>query len=132
MTELAQRWRKYLKEEIWTLHDEKYWTLPFDYNEMKDRDSPLYNTLKQSQLVIFKGDLNYRKLMGDINWDHSEKFEVAIRSFKPTNIVALRTVKCDLICGLPSGKSKELTEKDPMWMRTGEYGIIQFYQHKTA
>lgn len=99
---------------------------------MKDRDSPLYNTLKQSQLVIFKGDLNYRKLMGDINWDHSEKFEVAIRSFKPTNIVALRTVKCDLICGLPSGKSKELTEKDPMWMRTGEYGIIQFYQHKTA
>lgn len=130
LTELTQRWRTYFRKGVWTLHDEKYWTTPFDYNDMKDRDSALFNSLSQSQLIIFKGDLNYRKLLGDINWDHSQKFEIALRAFRPTSILSLRTVKCDLICGLPHGKSKELTEKDPIWMRTGEYGLIKLYVHK--
>lgn len=130
LTELTLRWKKYFQDGIWTLYDEKYWTTPFDYNDMKDRDSALFNSLSQSQLIIFKGDLNYRKLLGDINWDHSEKFEIALRAFRPTNILTLRTIKCDLICGLPPGKTKELTEKDPIWMRTGEYGLIKLYVHK--
>lgn len=38
----------------------------------------------------------------------------------------LRTVKADLICELKDGVAEELQKLDPMWMETGQYGVIQF------
>lgn len=46
--------------------------------------------------------------------------------FIPTNICALRTIKADLVCELKDGIAEELSSKDPMWMETGQYGLIQF------
>lgn len=86
----------------------------------------LYEQLKQSSLIIFKGDLNYRKLLGDYNWDFCEKFKKCLRDFQPTNLCALRTVKADLICGLTPGVSEELFKVNPEWMLTGEYALIQY------
>jgi hypothetical protein len=42
-----------------------YWTLPYDYAAMAARDPRLYADLGGAALVVFKGDLNYRKLVGD-------------------------------------------------------------------
>lgn len=46
--------------------------------------------------------------------------------FHPTNLCALRTIKADLVAEIPDPISMELSEKDPMWMETGLYGLIQF------
>lgn len=125
LTALSMRWKKYLEDGIWSILDEKYWTLPFDFNEMIIKDPILYNSLAQSNLVIFKGDLNYRKLFSDINWDFSEKFQSALRDFLPTSLLSLRTIKSDMVCGLLPESTEEL-KKDKMWMRTGDYAVIQF------
>ena len=129
LSNLSDRWKKYLEDGTWCILDENYWTLPFDFNVMKVEDKELYNSLCESKLVIFKGDLNYRKLLSDINWDPCESFQTVLRDFKPTSVLSLRTVKADLICGLPVGKYEEITQKNKMWMRTGEYAVIQFYCH---
>lgn len=94
---------------------------------MKVETPQLYNKLSEAILIIFKGDLNYRKLMGDINWDYETDLKTALRGFQPTNIVTLRTVKADLIVGVPHKKVNELFSKQENWMETGQYGLIHSY-----
>ncbi|KAK2589366.1 hypothetical protein KPH14_007908 [Odynerus spinipes] len=115
----------YLENNTWTIEEESYWTTFYDFAEMKEKDKALYAKLSDAKLVIFKGDLNYRKLLGDINWDYTTSFKESLRGFLPTNILSLRTIKSDLCVGLPSGKAEMLFEKDENWMFTGEYAVIQ-------
>ncbi|XP_035728780.1 damage-control phosphatase ARMT1-like isoform X1 [Vespa mandarinia] len=121
----AQLSYDYLKNNIWTIEEESYWTSPYDFAEMKEKDKVLYAKLSDAKLVIFKGDLNYRKLLGDINWEYTTSFMEALRGFRPTNILSLRTIKSDVCVGLPLGKGEMLYEKDENWMITGKYGLIQ-------
>lgn len=46
---------------------------------MKTEDSELYESLGEAAIVFFKGDLNYRKLMGEMNWPPTTTFEDALR-----------------------------------------------------
>lgn len=96
----AAVWSDRLKDGFWFLVEHEFWTSPFDYNEMPKRAPELYQTLKSSDLIIFKGDLNYRKLVGDIAWKPTTPFKTAIRDFHPAPLVALRTLKADVIVGL--------------------------------
>ncbi|XP_058459912.1 damage-control phosphatase ARMT1-like isoform X2 [Malaya genurostris] len=103
-----------------------FWTSPYEFHRMKEIDPRLYDELSQSGLLIFKGDLNYRKLLGDFNFSYTTPFRDTLRDFFPTNLCTLRTVKADLICGIAEGLSEKLYAKDDRWMVTGEYGVIQF------
>ncbi|CAD7089490.1 unnamed protein product [Hermetia illucens] len=124
---LGSRWKKYLENGKFELCPVNFfWTSPFEFYKMAENDKKLYTELGESKLVIFKGDLNYRKLIGDYNWDRTESFETCLRGFRPSNVCTLRTIKADLICGLKEGVGEELDKSDPDWMVTGKYGVIQF------
>ncbi|XP_017860197.1 PREDICTED: protein-glutamate O-methyltransferase [Drosophila arizonae] len=103
-----------------------FWTGPQSYFVMVDSNFELYRMLSQAQLAIFKGDLNYRKLLGDYIWDSTEEFITCLRGFRPTNMCAMRNVKCEVICGLPEGTADHLMRTDPTWMISGYYGVIQY------
>jgi hypothetical protein len=122
------RLKKYQEEKKLNFITNQFWTLYYPFNEMKRIDSQLYLDLSQSNLVLMKGDLNYRKLLGDLDWPHDTPLSVAARSFKPTSFAALRTLKCDLIAGLDSSNLnlKKIKENDQNWMISGDYGIVQF------
>jgi hypothetical protein len=122
------KWTKYFDEQKFYLVEppHHFWTSGLEYHKMKDVDPGLYELLSQSHLAFFKGDLNYRKLLGDLKWDTTVDFQIALQGFRPTNLCSLRTVKADLICGLNPGQSDQLYETDLKWMATGKYGVIQF------
>ena len=82
-------------------------------------------TLARSDLVISKGDANYRRLIGDCHWDPTTPFESAAGYF-PATIVALRTLKAELIVGLAPGQAEQLQTEDPSWRVNGKRGVIQF------
>lgn len=123
---------EYLQNNIWTIEEENYWTGPYDFQQMKEKDKVLYAKLSDAKLLIFKGDLNYRKLLGDINWEYTTSFAKALGDFRPTHVISIRTVKCDLCVGLLPGKAESLFEKDENWMFTGEYGVIQATNESTC
>ena len=115
---------------------------------MPSASPSLYSELSStSSLVIFKGDLNYRKLLGDRAWPHETPFDVSLAGFRPAPLLTLRTMvgnfirfyvnnrshgchcflqKADLVSGLPPGRSESLMASEPDWMITGKWALIQF------
>ncbi|UMM30206.1 hypothetical protein L5515_012184 [Caenorhabditis briggsae] len=105
-----------------------FWISPHPYCDMQEKAPELYEELTTSSLVIFKGDLNYRKLVGDRDWDLNTSFKKAVRGFDPCPILALRTLKAETIAGLTDEVLNILLEKfdeDNSWMTSGEYAVCQ-------
>ncbi|KAK4873328.1 hypothetical protein RN001_015357 [Aquatica leii] len=123
---LGDRWSKHLKEKNWIVVDHKFFTMPIDYSYMPKEGSDLYKQLAEAKLVIFKGDLNYRKLFGEKNWEPSTPIDVGLQGFVPSKLAIVRTIKCQLVCGLDSGVAETIAQKSPDWEVTGMYGLIQF------
>lgn len=125
---LGQIWRQRVADRSMELVVHPFWTTSFEYSAMKERAPDLYSSLSRAIAVIFKGDLNYRKLIADRNWSYSEEFSSALQGFYPTNIVALRTLKADLVAGLPQGVAARACSENSDWMTTGQYAVLQVYK----
>ena len=65
---LFQQWAGFHSEGQLVIRPNRYWTLGGSYWRLPKSDSSLLEDLKQSELVMFKGDLNYRKLTGDVSF----------------------------------------------------------------
>lgn len=126
LSQLGQRWSNFVDSGKFQLQEVNYfWTTGYEYKFLEKIDPKLHKLLSESKLTIFKGDLNYRKLLGDVNWDPETTFKTALQGFGPTNICSLRTVKADCICDVKKELVENLSKSEPNWMETGNYGVIQ-------
>ncbi|XP_059483275.1 damage-control phosphatase ARMT1-like [Neocloeon triangulifer] len=124
MPELGSRWRSHFHSGKWILHPSaksSFWTLPHAFGKMQEVDPELFEVLNNSGLVIFKGDLNYRKLVGDLNWSPETELKVALEGC-PTPLLALRTLKADVVVGL---EKSVVSKMEGDWMVSGEYAVMQ-------
>ena len=64
---LFEHWGGLHEEGSLILRPNRFWTAPGSFWRMPSIESELVEDLKESELVIFKGDLNYRKLTGDVS-----------------------------------------------------------------
>ena len=65
---LFREWSGFYAEGQLLLRPNGFWTEGGSYWRLPTSDPRLHEDLKESQLVIFKGDLNYRKLTGDVSF----------------------------------------------------------------
>ena len=128
---LGQCWRERLISGSLVLEVHPFWTTSYEYSAMQRVAPDLYSSLSKATLVVFKGDLNYRKLIADRNWSYCEDFGSALQGFHPTNVAALRTLKADLVTGLPLGAADRAKSENKDWMTTGQYAVIQVYRVNT-
>jgi damage-control phosphatase, subfamily III len=63
---LFDHWSRLHSEGQLILRPNRFWTQAGSFWRMPQTAKELFGDLKQSELVIFKGDLNYRKLTGDV------------------------------------------------------------------
>lgn len=122
----VQRWGARLRSHVENgrlhLRAHPFWTSPLAFWDLPDG---LRADLRQSDLLISKGDANYRRLLGDRHWPFTTPF-AAILAYAPAPLVALRTLKAELAAGLTAEQIARLNETDPEWMVNGRWGVIQF------
>jgi hypothetical protein len=80
--------------------------------------------LRGVDLVMLKGDVNYRRLLGDAHWPPTTPFEQATAYF-PAPLLALRTLKAELVVGLRVDEAERRQAQDPDWLVNGRYGLVQ-------
>jgi hypothetical protein len=134
---LVRRWSKFLAEGQLILRSNRFWTEGGSYWRLPTSDPRLHEDLKESELVVFKGDLNYRKLTGDAMWDPTTPFTKAIGSMGPgsgVNVLALRTCKADVVVGLKAGEDERLRAIEGgggdsgvrKWAWNGKWAVVSF------
>lgn len=109
---------------------ERFHILPHPYWNSSDfiwhMPKTLSHLLNDARMVIFKGDANYRRVVGDAMWAVETSFS-DILSFINAPVMCLRTLKSDTLIGLPSAETaQKLNTIDPKWRNNGKRGVIQF------
>lgn len=85
----------------------------------------LVEAIGGAALTVFKGDLNYRRLVGDRLWPETTPF-AALTAYLPGPVAALRTCKSDVAVGLTERTVAELDASEPNWRFAGKHAVIQF------
>jgi uncharacterized protein with ATP-grasp and redox domains len=103
------------------LREDPFWTSPLPLWEMP---AELRQTLTQARMIIAKGDANYRRVLGDRHWPPVTPLS-QVASYLPAPLLALRTLKSEVVVGLAPGQAEITALADPDWMNDGQWGLIQ-------
>jgi len=142
---MIKRWEKYVDEGIFALSVPaatplgggsdgaaqlaEFWTSPAPYWDMRIHAPSLWKGLKASDLVIFKGDLNYRKLTGDVQWPAWTAFSTALGPLAGSfTLLSLRTNKADVVVGVEREVAEKLDGSGSKWRVDGRYALISFLE----
>ncbi|WP_329336251.1 damage-control phosphatase ARMT1 family protein [Streptomyces sp. NBC_01352] len=95
---------------------------PLPYADMPD---DLRTELAGATLTVVKGDLNYRRLVGDRMWPPTTPFAEVTAHF-PGRVAALRTLKSDVVTGLDADTEAALVAAEGQrWRTGGTHALIQ-------
>lgn len=136
---LFDDWSRLHADGQLVLRPNAFWTAAGSYWRMPATHPDLYADLRCAELVVFKGDLNGRKLAGDCEWDAATPFAESLGPLaekgKGLRVLELRTLKADVAVGLPQGKDDELRRTEGgggeggarKWAWTGKWAVVLFH-----
>ncbi|GMF30829.1 unnamed protein product [Phytophthora lilii] len=119
---LGKRLAEFVSKEQLEVRPDIFWNLYTFYWEMPSELQTRW--AREAALVIIKGDLNYRRLLGDRLWPPSTPIDEVV-PYLPTAFVSFRTMKSPLVAGIPADTVKKLDKEDPKWRFNGKRAIIQ-------
>ncbi|MEV6479884.1 damage-control phosphatase ARMT1 family protein [Streptomyces sp. NPDC051576] len=90
-----------------------------------DMPADLRAEFAAATLTIVKGDLNYRRLVGDRLWPPTTPF-ADVTAYFPGPVAALRTLKSDVITGLDARTETALVAaEEQRWRTGGTHALVQ-------
>lgn len=126
LRKLGSRLQTALAQGRLVLIDDPFWTTALHFPQMPAR---LCGTLEATDLVISKGDVNYRRLLSDRHWPFTTPTEEILGYF-PTSLLILRTLKGEILTGIEEGMAERLATQDPDWLLNGQRGLIQLLKRE--
>ncbi|MEE1829741.1 damage-control phosphatase ARMT1 family protein [Streptomyces sp. SP17KL33] len=121
-TDAGHRLHTALSEGRLTLRTHPFSCAPLPYADMP---ADLRADFASADLTLMKGDLNYRRLVGDRLWPPTTPF-TEVTSYFPGPVAALRTLKSDVITGLtPETETTLTTTEGHRWRTSGTRALIQ-------
>ncbi|KAB8237636.1 protein serine/threonine phosphatase PPT1 [Aspergillus alliaceus] len=137
---LFEQWSRLHADGRLVIRPHAFWTGPGGYWRLPNKAKGLFEDLQESELVLFKGDLNYRKLTDDAAWDPTTPFTTAIGPMGPKSgvrVLAFRTCKADVVVGLPAGEDERLRalpggggSEARKWAWSGKWAVVSFSDGK--
>ncbi|MCX5208057.1 damage-control phosphatase ARMT1 family protein [Kitasatospora sp. NBC_00240] len=106
-----------------TVRTHPFFCAPLPYHEMPP---DLRAEFAGAALTILKGDLNYRRLVGDRLWPAITPFAEVAGHF-PSPVAALRTLKSDVVVGLDEQVVADLDAYGTPWRTSGTHALIQVH-----
>ncbi|MFG3246437.1 damage-control phosphatase ARMT1 family protein [Streptomyces sp. NPDC048187] len=100
---------------------------PFSCAPLPYADMPedLRADFAAATVTVFKGDLYYRRLVGDRRWPATTPF-ADVTAYFPGPVAALRTLKSDVVTGLDAGTEAALEASgERRWRTGGTHALIQ-------
>ncbi len=119
---LADRIRRYIHEGRLRIVPDFFWNTDGRMWELPPR---LQQAFHNAQLVISKGDVNYRRITNDALWPEETEISAPLGDF-PAPLLALRTVKSDTVMGVAAETVNRLDREEDGWRTAGTYGVAQF------
>ena len=117
-------WQSCLKDGTWQCTEHSFWVQGAPMWKMPPA---LYSDLQQtSYLSVVKGDANYRRLLGDLEWDYSAPFDDVVGAYFPCPVVALRTLKAEILVGCNEKCTARAQALDKDWLVNGRFGVVHF------
>jgi uncharacterized protein with ATP-grasp and redox domains len=125
---IGRRLADFIEAGRLSLHDDWFWNSPLPGWEMADA---LRQDLAGADLLISKGDANYRRWLGDRHWPFTTPFGDVV-SYTPAPLAVLRTLKAEVMVGLTDETLREVSQADPGWLANGSWGVIQYHHPEPA
>ncbi|MEV6399320.1 damage-control phosphatase ARMT1 family protein [Streptomyces sp. NPDC051907] len=119
-SEIGKRLRQAVTDGRLVLRAHPFACAPFPYQEMPVQ---LQEDFASATLTVMKGDLNYRRLVGDRHWPATTPFSEATAYF-PGPVAALRTLKSDVVTGLDQQTLTELDATGSAWRTSGTHALV--------
>ena len=134
LQDAGEYWQSLMDSGKLTYEADPYWTTHHSFGRMPAVSPSLFQELASADLVVYKGDLNYRKLTYDGVWPYDTPFSEALgpltkkHSGKGVRSLVLRTCKADVCVGLELGRAETLEEG---WTRRGKYAVVSYWDAKS-
>jgi Damage-control phosphatase ARMT1-like domain len=109
----GQTGRSLLQSGRWRCVEQDFWV---QGRAMWDMPSYMRSDLvKRCHVASAKGDANYRRLLGDRDWDLTAPFDKVVGCYFPVPTCALRTLKAEIGCRMEASQ----VERAGRWMPAG-------------
>lgn len=134
LQEAGKYWQGLIQSGILEFRAELFWTTQHPFGRLPIVEPGLFEDLADADLVVYKGDLNYRKLTYDGMWPHSTPFSEALGPLarkhdgQGVRSLVLRTAKADVCVGLKPGQD---TNFEDGWTRHGKYAMVSYWDAKS-
>ncbi|MBT0772560.1 protein-glutamate O-methyltransferase family protein [Kineosporia sp. J2-2] len=119
--EMVERLRDFIGEGRLAVVTHPFYVAPLTFAEAP---AGLQKAYAEADLTVLKGDLNYRRLVGDVEWPATTPF-ASVTAYWPGRVAALRTLKSDVLVGVDAARLAELDASGPGWRVSGEYAVVQ-------
>ena len=130
----GEHWQGLIQSGRLEFRAELFWTTQHPFGRLPIVEPALFEDLADADLVVYKGDLNYRKLTYDGMWPHSTPFSEALGPLakkhdgQGVRTLVLRTAKADVCVGLKPGQERSFEEG---WTRYGKYAVVSYWDAKS-
>ncbi len=100
------------------------WNMPTPYEDVVSQEKE-GSFFTGHDLLIVKGDLNYRRLCRDMTWHYLKRLEKLTKYITCPTLV-IRSFKSNLIVDYDRTKYYAHSKEDADWKTNGTYGVIAF------
>jgi Damage-control phosphatase ARMT1-like domain len=104
------------------IEDDEFWCLPTPFWELP---AHLEAKLSSSRLVIIKGDDNYGRMLGGLDWPLTTESN-SVLNYWHVPVCALRVLESEVGCGFDDATARQ-AGFNKAFMNSGRWGQVQFY-----